>query len=314
MTRTSSPAFLTILGVVIILLSAGIPASGQRQTIGDPIAGGRLYAAWDQALGVDLPLQPHPLWPFQDQLEPKTWRCAACHGWDYQGREIVLGDLEEDGAKPTSETAGSIRYPSLLSMFADPENDIIRWLDGTNNPDHDFSHLIPRRGLQDLSAFLSTGLVAPNLIADPVTREVKGAAAMGEDLYKGQCLQCHGVEGAKINFGTVNQPWFLGNIALTNPWWASHIVRFGHPNGELKAGEQINITFDRHTDLLAYMQILPSAQSRSAEAEVTIDYHNQADTTPLAYMAIGVSLVIFAGVGWVVLRERRRTPSPKLNG
>lgn len=300
---------LTILGVIMILLTTSLPAKGQRQTVGNPIAGGRLYAAWDNMVESDLPLQPHPLWPFQDQLSPTTWRCVSCHGWDYQGIEIILGNIEETGAELSVEETDSVIYPSLLSMFAESETEIIRWLDGTKNPDHDFSALIPRPALKDLSAFLSVGIVAPNLIADPTTREVNGAAAQGEDLYKGQCLQCHGVEGAKINFGTVNQPWFLGNIAENNPWWASHTIRFGHPGGELKAGEQINITFDRHTDLLAYMQILPSAQSRLNEVEVTVDYKNQADTILLTYMAIGLSGVIFGGVGWVVVRERRRSTS-----
>jgi thiosulfate dehydrogenase len=222
--------------------------------------------------------------------------------------EIILGNIEDNGAVLPDEPIDSIIYPSLLSMFAESEAEIILWLDGTNNPDHDFSTVIPRSALKDLSAFLSVGMVAPNLIADPATRQVNGAGAQGEDLYKGKCLQCHGVDGAKINFGTVEQPWFLGNIAANNPWWASHIVRFGHPQGQLKAGDQINITFDRHTDLLAYMQILPSAQSRLNRIEVVVDYEKQADTILLTYMAIGLSGVVFGGVGWVLFRERRGQP------
>lgn len=304
MTAARKPWQMAVYLVLILILGTTITVRGQEPTEGDPLKGGRLYAAWDIVLGVELPIESHQLWVYEDELTPSSWRCVNCHDWDYQGKRIRVFEEEEvDGDLSVGDPV-ELEYPSLLSMFADSEEDIIKWLDGTNSRDHDFSRYLSPEAMLDLSAFLSAGVIAPNLVADPNSGVVSGSSALGEDLYKQGCRECHGPEGAKINFGTISQPWFLGNVGASNPWRAAHIVRFGHTKGEFDSTGNLGWSFNQQIDLLAYLQILPAAYLQENNPVEVIDFSDQGNTTPLLYAAIGLGVVIFGGVGLTVIRER----------
>ena len=277
-----------ILFILVFHLSITAFAIGQEEPPGDPLRGGLLYAAWDVAAGYELPSENHPLWFDETVIDIFSWRCATCHGWDYSGRSEVYSENPEI----------TFNYPALFSMMGDPPEEVIAWLDGANNPKHDFSHLLTEEDLYDLSAFLTTGLVSPDLIAEIDTGMVLGTSAFGEDLFKIKCRECHGSDGARINFGTANQPLFLGNVAVSNPWRAAHIIRFGHIYSQVHPGASFGWSFNDEIDLLTYLQQLPLAKLIEGDVVEVLDYTEQANTLSLVYAAIGLTIIILGGVLW----------------
>jgi len=280
---------LLILLVCLCLIFGVIStASAQDGIEGDPLVGGRLYVAWDAVLRVDLPFENHPLWHEEEPIDFNSWRCVTCHGWDYKGREISA----------TSEPEEVVTYPGVFSMVAELEENVIAWLDGSNNRDHDFSDFLSNHDMQDLSAFLITDLVDADLFVEAETGRVQGAAKIGEVLYKMKCRECHGSDGARINFGTAKRPAFLGNLATINPWRTAHIVRFGHVYTLVHPRVNFGWTFYNEIDLLAYLQHLPLAEKMKDDEEVVeevIDYSQQGDVRLLIYGAAGIVVVILFG-------------------
>jgi len=291
MKKTGQVVTIILLGILFIVSGLGASASAQEEGEGDPLAGGVLYAAWDLVLGVELPNSNHPLWYADESINKYSWRCVVCHGWDYSGWE----------APPADATQGGVVYPGVFSMMGESEEEIIAWLDGSNNPKHNFSKYISHKDMQDLSAFLSTSLIRPELYVDEGTGRVQGTALAGEDFYKDKCRECHGSDGSRINFGSAERPAFLGNLAVINPWRAAHIIRFGHTQTNVKAGIRFGWAFYDEVDLLTYMQHLPLARQilrEEAVVEEVIDFSQQGDVRPLIYAATGIVGVVLGGVLW----------------
>ncbi len=93
--------------------------------------GGQLYDKWWSVLGLDAPEEDQPLWSTQTTNERSgadTWRCKECHGWDYLGADGAYGS--------GSHLTGFTGVLSASSLSAD---ELLAWLDGSQNPDHDFS-------------------------------------------------------------------------------------------------------------------------------------------------------------------------------
>jgi mono/diheme cytochrome c family protein len=300
MNTARKPVILISLIVLFIAFSFYSTSSAQDEDEleGDPFVGGRLYAAWDAILRVELPQENHPLWYEAEPIDLNSWRCVTCHGWDYNGREI----------SPASETEEGVKYPGVFTMVAEPEENVIAWLDGSNNPDHDFSAYISDHHMQDLSAFLITGLVNSDLYVEKETGRVRGAALTGEVLYKLKCRECHGSDGARINFGTAKRPAFLGNLANVNPWRAAHIVRFGHVYTIVHPRANFGWSFYDEIDLLAYLQLLPLAEHMKEDEDVVeevIDYSQQGDVRSLIFAAAGIVVVIIFGNLWAARWNRK---------
>jgi thiosulfate dehydrogenase len=289
---------LMALGLVLAAFTFNLSTvSGQEQIPGNPERGGQLYAGWDKVIGMEKLPEPQPLWPgsSNNQFPNRyTWRCSNCHGWDYLGSDgnSLIGLLKAQG------------YPGLLSLMSDPPEEIILWLDGTNNSEHDFSTYLSEEDLSDLSAFISTGLVSPELIADPGTYKVQGTLKVGLNVFQQYCLSCHGNEGEKINFGSTSTPGFMGDLAQINPWRISHIVRFGHTSTNVPPASKVELSFSQQIDLLAYLQTLPGARVIASPEIQQIDFSSQASTLPLVYGAAAISGLIFAAV--IITQHRRR--------
>jgi len=65
-------------------------------------------------------------------------------------------------------------------------------------------------------------------LIDPETKSpVGGDAAHGEELFA-SCAACHGEDGLTLNFGSEDEPEFVGTIALDNPW--SSCIKFAPAN------------------------------------------------------------------------------------
>jgi len=294
---------LTLTGAVILaaaaLWSGFSVGQAQEEPVGDVVRGGQLYQAWDQVLGVSLPNSNQAIWqeiaPNGD-IEPRSWRCVTCHGWDYRGSE---------GWAPRA-VVNRAGIPGLFSMVADPQNTIIAWLNGSKNPGHDFSEYLSRTDFQDLSAFLSSGLVAPELIADLTTQRVLGTVSTGQEVYQEYCLSCHGVDGAKINFGGAANPMYLADITLQNPWRVAHVVRFGHLQVNMPAAQEVDLGLSLQIDLLAYAQTLPQARLIGSPEFPVIEYETQAHTELLAFISLGLVVIVLSGVLWVTKRQAWR--------
>ncbi len=290
--------FMTALGLVILALALFTsPTSGQQEILGDPVRGGQLYVAWDVVIGLERsPVTMHPLWP-QNAVEAstrRTWRCVNCHGWDYRGAEgLTLASVVKNSD-----------YPSLYRFTGESQDNIIAWLNGENDPRHDFSALLSETDLLDLSVFLSTSLLAPELIADLKSRTVQGTVEVGSALYQEWCYDCHGAEGERVNFGSAKTPIFMGDLAWQNPWRIAHVVRFGHILINMPPAEQAGISFSQQIDLLAYSQTLPRATKISVPELREVDYLSQASTVPLLIAALMLGLVVFGAVFWDQRRKK----------
>ena len=291
-----------LLWGAVLLVAAGLwlaisPSFGQNDVEGDPLRGGQLYHAWDELLGVELPETNQPIWQeiaVEGEYDFRSWRCVTCHGWDYKGSEGRM-------LRAIVKQAG---FPGLFGMLAESEDVIISWLDGESNPNHDFSDLLSEQDIKDLSAFVTSGLVPPELIADINNRQAMGTLSTGETFYLEYCLSCHGIDGETINFGGAATPLYLSDIAKQNPWHVAHVVRFGHVETNMPAAEAVELSFSQQIDLLAYTQSLPGAQVIGSPQYPMIEYEEQAETEMLAFTAMALVVVILGGTFWVLRRHR----------
>jgi thiosulfate dehydrogenase len=299
--RSRRLLILLFILVAIIILSAATSgrATPPPQTDlppGDPLRGGKLYVNWYLITSAEFGLEQHPLWPENpnNQVPPQlTWRCVNCHGWDYLG---------SDGITMTGlyRRAG---WPGLFGMTADTPEEILPWLDGQANPDHNFIDYLAPQDLADLAAFLSSGLVSPELIADLDNRFANGTVEVGQTAYQDQCMACHGGEGEKINLGSLQTPIFLGDMAWINPWHISHILRYGHLSARVPPAAELNLSFSQQIDILAFLQTLPTASTLSEDAMFQFDPESQAPTAPLAFGALAITTLIYLTVFFTLKRR-----------
>ncbi len=206
--------------------------------------GGVLYDKWWAALGVDAPEDDHPLWAIQSsntRSGADTWRCKECHGWDYKGADGAYG-------------SGS-HFTGFTGVMG--AEDIAGWLDGTANPDHDFSAFLGEEQIAMLTAFLQEGaLDTSEFINDDKT--VNGDPVRGEELFNAACGRCHGDDGTEINFGDEAEPEYLGTIAGDNPWEFFHKASFGQPGEHMPSGVNLGWSSQDIADVTAYAQSMPA--------------------------------------------------------
>jgi thiosulfate dehydrogenase len=137
-----------------------------------------------------------------------------------------------------------------------PADELLAWLDGTTNPDHDFSTMgevglntmvdFVQQEMKDISGFVNDD------------KSVNGDPASGKEMFDGTCASCHGVDGKKINFGDPDEPEYLGTIAADNPWEFFHKVSFGQPGEPMPAGLALGWSVEEIADLAAFAQTLPA--------------------------------------------------------
>ncbi|TFH36078.1 MAG: hypothetical protein E4G99_05810 [Anaerolineales bacterium] len=212
--------------------------------------GGRLYDEWWVEAGVDEPEGDQPLWSSQStntRSGTTTWRCKECHGWDYLGADGAYGS----GSHFTGFTG--VFGSSSLS-----DGELLAWLDGTTNADHDFSAM-GEQSIGDLVTYLQEGLlvVAPFIDAD-TKAAVGGDPAEGELLFGTSCAACHGNDGRQINFGNDEEPEYVGTLAADNPWEFIHKVRSGQPGTQMPSAIVEGWSMQQVVDVLTYAQTLPT--------------------------------------------------------
>ena len=233
------------------------------EIVGSSSQGGLLYDKWWKVLGLDEPAEDQPLWADQTtntRSGADTWRCKECHGWDYKGADGAYGSGSHFTGFP-----GVLDAADSMAPF-----ELLAWLDGTENSDHDFS-VVGEEALGDMVIFLSEGLVDVGPYIDAETKAaVGGDGAHGEELFTSICTACHGESGQTFNFGSDDEPEYVGTIAVDNPWEFIHKVRAGQPGSvpEMPSAIDSGWSIQDVVDVLTYAQALPTS-TESAETETS---------------------------------------------
>jgi thiosulfate dehydrogenase len=229
---------------------ADVLAYAQGFTSEPPLSGGgQLYDKWWAVLGLDAPEEDQPLWSTQSSNERSgsdTWRCKECHGWDYLGVDGAYGS----GSHMTG-------FPGVLNASSLSADELLAWLDGSQNADHDFSTFMDEFALNALVSFMKNEAadITPYVNAD---KSVAGDPANGNDLFESTCSACHGIDGKRINFHDADDPEYIGTVAAGNPWEFFHKASFGQPDAPMPASVALGWTMQEIADLLAYSQTLPT--------------------------------------------------------
>jgi thiosulfate dehydrogenase len=229
---------------------AAVLAYAQSLPVASPVTeGGQLYDKWWSAIGADAPEEDQALWATQDtntRSGADTWRCKECHGWDYKGAEGAYS--------AGSHTTG---FPGILDDSSLDAEELLAWLDGTTNADHDFSDALAEEQLSVLVAFMQGGMTLLSAFIN-ADKSVNGDADNGKILYNAGCKRCHGEDGTAINFGGEDDPEFVGTIAIDNPWEFFHKASFGQPGEHMPAGTNLGWSAQELADLLKYSQSFPT--------------------------------------------------------
>lgn len=241
-----------MLAAVVLLGFAAQSTRAQTNPEPDPNRGAMLYDKWYAVSGVQPPEGSMPLWGRQKtntHSGEDTWRCVSCHGWDYLGKDGAYRSGSYSTGFPGVYAAGK-------SLKAE---EIVAVLKGSKDPEHDFSKYLDDASLNDLAAFIKTGLVDDNQIIDPVALTViNGNLGQGKSFYAAQCTACHGEDGTKIAIRINGRDAGLGTVALVDPWRFLHKTRFGSPGAEGKVGHDPKWTVEQVRDVLLYAKALPN--------------------------------------------------------
>jgi len=243
-------AVILVLAVVVISSSAAQVAEkkDQKRVLLHEFGrgfilslGGKLFDnLWT---GTDLtpPKGTHPNYPKGLAASgPQTWRCIACHGWDYKGAEGMLGKVKKDPA-----------FKSLRSLAGVDPNII---MEKFRKAPHNYPEgKLPNLTLDMLATFISYGQYDRDAYLDEAGKS-RGDWKKGRDIYEGACMNCHQVDGRAYLEGEQGDKSSLGWIARNRPEQALHKIRNGVPGADMIA---IRFLEDRQIiDLFAYLQHL----------------------------------------------------------
>lgn len=305
MKRVLGISFFALLACTSLLATArGLPPE-QGELPGDPLAGARIYDNWILALDLLPPEGNHPLWDNQDANTRSgviTWRCAECHGWDYKGVDGAYGPY-------SNHYTG---FTGLGDAVGASQEQVLSWLDGSVNPEHNFLIFTNATALNDLAAFLRTRQIDTDLLIDPDTGVAFGDRRIGRNIYNDSCASCHGDNGDQINFGNAQNPLYLGDMAVADPWQSLHKIRFGTPNSErMPAYEDENWSLSMMANVLAYSQTLPRG---NPEFDIlgpgqNIDVESQGQIEPIIYGAFAILLIVITSVAWDFFSRRTALPA-----
>ncbi len=207
-------------------------------------AGGRIYDNWWEALGRKKPDGSHPAYPKSGQRAgANTWRCVECHGWDYNGKDGLYGSGE--------------RFTGIKGIRTAAGRDITRIMSLLRAAPHGYTpEMIKDEELRRLAIFVSRGQDNADRFIDLKTGNVKGDRTRGAGLFHTICAACHGFDGRLLNWGTAQEPAYIGTEANTFPHEVLHKIRNGHPGAAM-----INLRgfpFKDAIDILAYTRSLPT--------------------------------------------------------
>ncbi len=195
--------------------------------LADEVRGARLFDKWWMVNGSAAPTGKHPLYPASGlQNGATTYRCKECHGWDYKGVNGVYGSGSHfTGIAGVLNTTRSPR--ELLELLqADPED-----VEGGHNMG---AYGMSDADLWDVIKFALTATIDEDDYINS-QGQFQGDESFGSDWYYTSCRACHGNDGRNLNFGSAEEPEYVGTVAVANPWEFMHKVRFGHLTSPMPA-------------------------------------------------------------------------------
>ena len=213
-----------------------------------------MYDKWWAEAGVEAPSGNHPLYPPEGQKTgSSTFRCKECHGWDYKGA---------GGAYGSGSHFTGIRGVFGATLTGQETFDIVKSPDGDGTGDtavngHDLGgYGLSDSDISDLVEFLRTLVIDTYVYVDSIGLFI-GNELQGELNYTttGLCLLCHGADGTTRNFGTPDDPEWVGTIAVHNPWELLHKIRLGHPNSVMPSWTQAGRPDQGAADIGRYAQL-----------------------------------------------------------
>lgn len=231
-------------GVAVALLATATAGAGEP--LSSVTRGGRLYDNWLTETRERAPEAIHPAYPADRAGAVDTadsWRCQACHGWDYKGGDGA------DGKRRRSPGMKGIRQ----SVGAAPET-VVAIL---NDANHRYGELMGTADLNDLAAFVGRGQVDMSPHIDDATGRALGDPSARADFYNSICAGCHGRDGRALQ---TMPP--LGDAARANPWESLHKMLNGHPDERMPALRVLGPAV--LGDILAYIQALPDGEMASS--------------------------------------------------
>ncbi|MEO5372874.1 MAG: hypothetical protein H7840_01200 [Alphaproteobacteria bacterium] len=207
------------------------------------LRGGRLYDNWALEIHKKAPKQAHPAYPAEGKFAhapQQNWRCAECHGWDYEGRDGAFSKENEHftGIKGIRGMVG-----------ADPAKVVALLKDKS----HGYDEFLEDADLQDLAAFVSKGQVEVAQYIDRKTTLSRGNRKRHAAFFETVCINCHGRDGTEMR-----QTMPLGRFARENPYETLHKVFFGHPGAKMPSS--VVLGTELVSDTVAYLQELPSEE------------------------------------------------------
>jgi mono/diheme cytochrome c family protein len=206
-------------------------------------AGGRIYDNWWDALDRKKPETTHPAYPESGRRSgANTWRCVECHGWDYNGKDGLYG-------------AGD-RYTGIKGIRGAAGRDVNRITALLRTKPHGYSSdMITDEELRRVAVFVSRGQDNADRYIDLKTGNVKGDIKRGAGLFQTTCAACHGFDGRALNWGSAQEPAYIGTEANKFPHEVLHKIRNAHPGAAM-----INLRgfpLKDAVDILAYARSLP---------------------------------------------------------
>jgi mono/diheme cytochrome c family protein len=113
--------------------------------------------------------------------------------------------------------------------------------------------------LADLVTFLQEGLIETATLVNPEDKSaIGGDVAEGMGRFQATCVTCHGEDGRLLNFGSDDEPEYVGTIAVDNPWEFIHKVRAGQHGTQMPTAIDEGLALQEVVNLLAYAQTLPT--------------------------------------------------------
>lgn len=206
--------------------------------------GGRIYDKWYALVDRWTPTETHPSYPKTSKKKgAETWRCKACHGWDYRGKDGAYGD-------PNNSNYTGIK--GLRDWVGKNPRDVLPIL---RDETHQYSQrILPKFAAERLALFITEGQHDMTEWVDEAGK-VKGDPKVGAPIFQNLCAVCHGYEGKSINFGSPSAPKYVGTYAAGNPWETFHKMRNGHAGGIMPS--QRWVPMQTLADIAAYAATLP---------------------------------------------------------
>jgi thiosulfate dehydrogenase len=206
-------------------------------------AGGRIYDNWWDALDRKKPDGTNPSYPSTGKRQgATTWRCVECHGWDYKGKDGLFSSGE--------------RYTGVMGIRGARSMSVAQITKMMRRAPHNYTpEMIRDDELGRLALFVREGQHDADLHIDRKTAKAKGDAARGAAVFQTVCAACHGFDGRLLNWGTKDEPAFVGTEARKFPAEVLHKIRNSHPGAAMVSLRAFPLA--DAVDVLAYAQSLP---------------------------------------------------------